>query len=307
MTFLRNLLRDLVDKKLWPVAVALVLALVAIPVVIGGSSSSDSPPATAGQAPAAPVGDAVAGSTAQVAVAPVDTTAKNRAGKLRNPFKGPKLPKAEDEQADAVDVGADKPAGGSGGTSADDKTDAATTDSTNTDSTTKEETVKGPTVKKTETESEPDIDERWVATLRFGVAGEKRKLKAIPRLAPLPSSENPIIVFLGVLDDHKTALFLIGSDADTSGDGSCKPSKSECETVRMTRDETQFFDVTQDDGSVVQYQLDLDKVRERKVSSKAVAAKAAARKRARAKASQLEDTLQQLGVAVANVPGLQVP
>src|SRR4051812_39862244 len=51
MSFLRNVLHDLIEKRLWPVAVALVAALVAVPVVLGGSSDAGS---------ATPVADASA-------------------------------------------------------------------------------------------------------------------------------------------------------------------------------------------------------------------------------------------------------
>ena len=39
MSIVRNTLRDLVEKRLWPVALLLVAALVAVPVIGGGGAS----------------------------------------------------------------------------------------------------------------------------------------------------------------------------------------------------------------------------------------------------------------------------
>lgn len=306
MTFLRNLVRDLVDKKLWPIAVALVLALVAIPVVLG-SGSSEQPAATPVVTPGATAAAAPNGG-AQVAVAELDTTARARAGAVRNPFNGPKAG-TDEAKGDEVEVAGDKPKpddgkGASGGsTEKAEETPKADADAGSG----KDETVVRKPPAKADEESEPKVDEKWVAVLRFGVAGETRRQRAIGRLAPLPGEANPIIVFLGVLDDHKTALFLVSSDADASGDGTCKPSKSECESVRMTKGETEFFDVTMDDGSVVQYQLDLEKVRPRRVTSKAVAAKAARKRAAKARAKAAVAAVQLMGVDGANVPGFALP
>lgn len=277
MTFLRNLVRDLVDKKLWPVALLLVAALVAIPVVLGSSSGDSAAPA-----PQPVAGDATApgpGSVAQVAVAELDTTAKNRAGKVRNPFKGPKIPKETDLKPDAVKAPEQKTT-----SPAPSSTPTTPTPAPAPPATSAPKTVKKP-ASKPQADAEPNVDESWVATMRFGIGGESRKLKAYGRLAPLPSSENPIIAFLGVLEDHKSALFLVSSDADTNGDGKCTPSKTECEILRMRADDTQFFDVTLEDGRVVQYQLDLERVRKRKsAAAKAKTAKADSKAKASAAA-----------------------
>jgi hypothetical protein len=64
MSAVRNLITDLVDRRLWPVAVALLAALVAVPVLLGGGSKSPAP------APAAPLAATAAnpGGTAHAAV-----------------------------------------------------------------------------------------------------------------------------------------------------------------------------------------------------------------------------------------------
>jgi hypothetical protein len=86
--------------------------------------------------------------------------------------------------------------------------------------------------------------------------GALRTLKDVARLSPLPSVDDPFMVYTGVLKDGKTAVFLLSSDAKATGDGTCKPSKDNCESVEVKKGDTEFFDLTVD-GQPVQYELDV--------------------------------------------------
>lgn len=89
-------------------------------------------------------------------------------------------------------------------------------------------------------------------------AGEQTtKFPNTPRLTPLPSAENPLFVYLGVLSDKKTAVFMVAAAATGVGDGTCRPSADLCETLEIEAGETEFLDVTTGDSQTVQYQLDL--------------------------------------------------
>jgi hypothetical protein len=114
----------------------------------------------------------------------------------------------------------------------------------------------------------------WRVNLRFGEAGDQKTHKDIPRLSPLPSATNPFFIFLGVLADGKTAVFLISSDTTATGDGKCKPNPEQCDTIEMRAGDTEFFDVAQGNAGVTQYELDLLKVFKNTVKGKAAAAKA---------------------------------
>jgi hypothetical protein len=100
----------------------------------------------------------------------------------------------------------------------------------------------------------------WHVDLRFGKDGKLSNRRDVPRLSPLPSQADPFFVFLGVLADGKTALFLVSSDATATGDGKCVPNPENCDRVEMQAGDTEFFDVATPDGEVVQYQLDLVRV-----------------------------------------------
>ena len=94
MNPIKNIFRDLVERRLWPVALLLVAAAVAVPVYLGRSSNdgaADTP---------APAQTAQAGAKASKAAVSLDETTdeSDGAGKARNPFKQQHVPKAE--QAD---------------------------------------------------------------------------------------------------------------------------------------------------------------------------------------------------------------
>ncbi len=126
----------------------------------------------------------------------------------------------------------------------------------------------------------------YVVSLRFGQADSMKTLENVKRLTPLPSASSPFFVFLGVKEDHKTLVFLVSSDAKATGDGTCKPSKNNCETIELKAGDTEFFDLTTDAG-VQQYQMDIIKVSKATGSS----AKGASAARAGAKASKADRRL----------------
>ena len=219
----RGVWADLVAKRLWPVAVGLVLLLIAIPVVLAKPAPKGSAPATpvAGTAGPAPLVASPASVRSNTGAAPVG-------GKYHDPFKQLHGPKAASTAAPTTGGTGDP---GTGGGSA----DSAGGGSKHKSSTTK-------TVMKLK--------------VRFGKAGEKRTVKEITPGAPLPATTNPLIVFLDFSKGDKGGKFLVSSDVTkTEGDGTktCKPSKTICSELTVQEGGTQFFDLANGD----QYQLDV--------------------------------------------------
>src|SRR3954470_10467399 len=102
MSFLRNVLHDLVEKRLWPVAVALVAALVAVPIVLGGQSdATTSTPAPVADAAASPNALANHRDAARAQVVSLEEQAAGkvtRAGTVRDPFVQHHQPRLSDAQ-----------------------------------------------------------------------------------------------------------------------------------------------------------------------------------------------------------------
>jgi len=135
------------------------------------------------------------------------------------------------------------------------------------------------------------VDHFYVVALRFGRVGVKRPRQEVGRLTPLPSAENPFFVFLGVLSDAKTAVFMLSSDVTATGDGTCKPRKSSCETVELRRGDTEFLAKTAEDGTVTRFQLDIGRITKQQAAapSRAVAARKAVKARTTKKVSRDEE------------------
>ena len=120
--------------------------------------------------------------------------------------------------------------------------------------------------------------ELYELTVRFGSTSADLKRRDVKRLQALPSAGNPVLIYLGVLDDKKTAVFMLDSGVIAQGDGTCKPSRTTCETIHIHEGETEFFDVTGEKrrDRAAQYQLDVIKIRRRRTTNakQAKAAKA---------------------------------
>jgi hypothetical protein len=283
VTFVRNLVTDLVEKRLWPIALALVVAIVAVPVALGGGNAQDRAPAP--NAIAAPAGARAAADPADPAIAVSDPVPadRRRSGRVRNPFEqirggddsssggtsaaaGSSSPAVGAPAAGGSVPGAETITGGTGGVAPAPGTGTGTgsngsgTGSGGAD--------------------HPDADSMDVyrVDLRFGRPGGLKVLRDVARLTPLPSADNPFFVFLGLLDDGETLVFLISSDVAATGDGKCRPSSKSCQTIELQAGDTEFFDFTQEDGSVVQYQMDVLGVDRRDATSAKTAAASRARK-----------------------------
>jgi hypothetical protein len=282
MSFLRNVLHDLVEKRLWPVAIALVAALVAVPIVLGGKSdagTSTPPPAVADASGANGLVNHRDAARAQVVSLEEQAAGKvARSGKVRNPFVQHHQPRATDAQVKAAvkNVAAalsDAFGGGKTGASGPSTSSPSTGGSTPTPT----PTTPTPTTPKTDPGTTQKSDDTYKVNVSFGEAGAEKNYNNVARLTPLPSSDNPFFVFLGVGADQKTAIFLVNGDVVPSGDGTCSPSVDDCEQIALKVDDLEFFDMQSGTGGVVQYQLALKKIQKVKAASTAVASAAHAR------------------------------
>jgi hypothetical protein len=100
MTLVRSLLADLVEKRLWPIALLLAITAIAVPVVLGrsgaGAGAPAAPPATAaadGAAPATPAVEIVG-----------PAAVRGRSGPVRDPFRRSTKAAAKTGDARAVSV-----------------------------------------------------------------------------------------------------------------------------------------------------------------------------------------------------------
>lgn len=263
MSVLNDTWGYLVQRKLWPLAVLLIAALVAVPMML----AKDPEPA------AAPVADTNSAKSSQLATEPIvalagpgDRAERRRVlGSRKNPFKPAVLPKKAKVPKVADPVAPTAPASGGKPLTTGGIPGVGVTPITPGDTTPRK------------------VYEKFELTVRFGTSSETGELEKsdVKRLEALPSAEEPVLVYLGVLSDKKTAVFLVDAGVVAQGDGKCMPSRTSCETIHLKAGETEFFDVVPDDdtdgATAAQFQLDLVKIRRTTTTS----AKAAKRSYAR--------------------------
>ncbi|MEA2423974.1 MAG: hypothetical protein QOH13_384 [Thermoleophilaceae bacterium] len=248
--FLLDLWLDLKEKRLAPVALALLLGVIAVPIVLAKGSASPPPPpptATTAAAPATPV----IGAPDQ---AQVDS--KLQVFSPRDPFE------PTGSSSSAASTTSSTTTATSGGTS------TSTTTTTTGSGTTGSGTTPGgattgtqPTTGTGNTgNTTPETKTTlftYTADLKFGEAGSMTTFKAVKRLELIPSSSNPKIVFLGVTTTAKTAVFLVDSNigVDTA-EGTCRPSADECTFLYLRPDaDHDQATLTDSDGTVYHLRL----------------------------------------------------
>jgi hypothetical protein len=287
MPFLRNVLHDLVEKRLWPVAVALVAAIVAVPIVLGGSSdaTTGTPPATADASAGNGLTDHRDAARAQVVSLEEQAAGKvSRAGDVRDPFvqhhqtliTDAELKSAAKTLAHGLSQ-AFTSKSSSAGSSGAGSTDTASGGSTDTGATAPGTAPTTPSTGTGTTTPKAPSKVTYRVNVKFGEDGAMKTFNNVARLTPLPSSDNPFFVFLGLSDDGKTATFMINGEAVPTGDGHCNPSPDDCQQVTLKVGDLEFFDLQSGTGGVVQYQLELEKIVKTKAATTAKAVSAHAR------------------------------
>jgi hypothetical protein len=94
--------------------------------------------------------------------------------------------------------------------------------------------------------------------LRFGAAGQLVKRYNLARLTPLPSVDVPSFVYLGVLSDGESALFLNPTEAAASGDAVCLPSPEECQRIQLKAGQTGTLSAPTLNGQAEEYEIAVD-------------------------------------------------
>ncbi len=268
---------DLLDRRRLPFLILLVAALagaVAYAVLGGGSEGAT---LSAAGSPTAPVATGIAVSQAP-ATSPTQPVAETtngishqHHGVARNPF----TPLVSATKAAAVTTTAASKAppgptsaGGSGSSS------GAGSSSKGAGGTTPAKTAPAPPAT-----PKPPAKPALVyhVSVLFGVApappAQSTPLTPydnLKRFTPLPSAQNPLVVFRGVTAGGKSATFTVVGEAILHGNATCLPSPSQCQAIDLKPGETEQLEYLPPSGPAIVYQLQAVGI----TSSKASAAKA---------------------------------
>jgi hypothetical protein len=250
--FIQDLWADLREKRLWPVALALLVGLVAVPLVV--AQPAEDP------APLPPVKEQVETPDSGVEVVAADNSlGKGSALDLfdpKDPFRPPEAVLQEGEDSSPAGAGSDSAAGagasgdddggGSGGSSGGGTTDGGSGGTGGG----------APPPQRRTTEQFT-----YVIDVSFRRNDRVRRIKGMTRLRMLPSQNTPLLIFLGVDASASNAVFLVDSTLEGAGEGTCKPKASECAFLYLGAGAEHEF--TDEDGN--SYTLRVDQIRRVKV------------------------------------------
>jgi hypothetical protein len=246
MKAVRGLVSDLVERRLWPVALLLLAGVVATPVVLakGGPSEQAAapPPASA---------PALAGSGSSVVVdepgAADPRRARKLVGRLKDPFASAGLDGGA-KQSGSRTPGSVAPVAPSGPPSPTPAPGAPGGGSVAPPSSGGGIPTPQPVLTYT----------YWTADLRMTRAGRPTAAakRNAPRYLPLPSPGKPAVLFAGVLNHGRSAGFLVSSFADVEG-GTCRPRRSQCGLLQLKPGSTATIAVADAQGHLEHYHLEL--------------------------------------------------
>ncbi|HEY2142508.1 MAG TPA: hypothetical protein VGG98_10670 [Solirubrobacteraceae bacterium] len=258
MTELLNSVKtDLLDRRRLPLLILLAVALAAAVAyaVLGGGSSGNTPTATVAPAEPAATGIAVTQAPATNPTQPVaettDGVSRQHRGIARNPF----APQPSAAKV-AVSSGATGKTSGSSSTG----TGSSSSSSSKGTGTTPAKTTPAPQQK---TPKQPTKPTRiYHVSVLFGVApappAQSTPLTPydnLKRLTPLPSAQNPLVVFRGVTAGGKSATFTVVGETILRGNATCLPSASQCQAIDLKPGQTEQLEYLPPSGPAIVYQL----------------------------------------------------
>lgn len=260
---LRDVYRDLRDRRLLFIAIALVAAIVAVPFLIRSDEDPDG--AASPSTPAAALDDAEIVDPVVLAEAPELRDFRRRLNmfRSRNPFQ-PQLTRPvggtlEDTAATGGGELAESTGGtdvttlpdGSGDVAVEEGSIASPSDSTTTEPEEPADPVDS--VQPSVEEPEPTLYSTRI-DVRVGPVGDTNVLKDVRELAYLPDDQHPVVEYISGDFDLTRAVFVVSPAVVSSdGDGKCEPSLQACQFLLLKVDEEQSFEY--EDGQVYRLKL----------------------------------------------------
>jgi hypothetical protein len=233
-------------------ALALVVAIIAVPILLSKPSSSTPSPVAPDQTGAKATATEPAVVTEQLGV----TNYRTRLDQLvsKNPFrkhfmalpKSAKLTTTTSGGTSSTATGATSLSSSSiSGTSV----PASSTASAATPSTTSSGSGSGNSTSGS-TKPQSSAFYAFRISVAVGPAGDLTERNRVKRLAFLPGKNRPLVTFIGVTEDAKRATFAVSGDVSSvRGDGRCLPRRSACN----------FLELKQGDKDSLQYSSQHDR------------------------------------------------
>jgi hypothetical protein len=246
-TILKDILTDLREKRLWPLALILLAALVAVPLLLAKGQSRQ---VAANPAPTVPAAPGLPVVSAQTTPAHSHLT-----GPARDPFVAPSsgsatAPTVSGATSTIVPGSVSTlPTGGASGAQGGAGSSATTV--TLSSSAGPPTSIIAPKAPSTPAPTALTPTQTYDVSLAItNSSGGLDTLEPLERLTPLPSARRPLLVELGVLQGGGRVLFAVQPGAVVNGPGACTPGPIDCEILSLAVDQTESL--SQLSGSVTE-------------------------------------------------------
>jgi len=240
MSVPRNILKELVDRKLWPIALVLIIALVAVPVLLTKKAPTDIVTPPTGPLPYS------SGTTLPAISIKASPTNSKLAGGGRNPFTPQHEATTTTTVAAATTTtpvtGTTTTSTGSGTSSSGGSGTGASTAPATTPVApgTPAPTTPAPTTPAKPAPTGLTPTQSYHVSLALTTAdGGVNTIDPLERLSILPSKQEPMLVELGVLQGGHSVLFVVEPGTVVSGAGTCTPGPIDCEIVSLNPGQTE--------------------------------------------------------------------
>jgi hypothetical protein len=237
------MIKELRERKLWPIAILLIVALVAVPVLLSKKAPTNLVTPPTGGVP-------YSTGTALPAISVQTTPSNSRlAGRGRNPFTPQHVASTSTTTATTSTVAAAPSTGVSAATGSTGSSTVSSSAGSTSGSpvTTSPATTPAPiTTPVTPTKPAPPAPNGLTAKQSYQVSlaittssGGLNTIDPLERLSVLPSPQQPLLAELGVLHDTKRVLFAVEPGAAVGGPGTCTPGPIDCEILSLAPGQTE--------------------------------------------------------------------
>ncbi len=266
--FFDSLRSDLLDRRLRPVIALLALALVAAIVyaVLAGSGSSTPAPSVPATTPGGGVAISAVKTEAAQAVAETTGGAGQTSGVTRDPFAPLPTPKAS--AAAASGAGSSASSSSSSSSSGGSSSSAGSGGESGAPSGGGEASSPSPSPGSSGGANAPAKPKAHAKTaydvsILFGQAAPNTPVAGaaltpydkLELAQPLPSAQQPLIVFRGVVAGAKSVTFTLVGEAILRGSAVCRPSASQCQAIDLQVGQTEELEYAPPGATPTNYML----------------------------------------------------
>ena len=233
MSVPRNMLKELLERKLWPIALVLVIALVAVPVLLTKKAPTDIVTPPTGPLPYS------SGTTLPAISVKTSLGNSNLTDKGRNPFTPQHVVTTSTVVATVPSTTTPTTSTGTtsvgGGSSTTGTSGSGTTATPTTPAVSTTPSKPAPTTPPKPAPATLTSTESYHVSLALTEAnGNLNTFDPLERLSILPSKQQPMLIDLGVLQGGKRVMFVVEPGTVISGTGTCTPGPIDCEILTLS-------------------------------------------------------------------------